>query len=304
MKTLWQILVALCTLQWGTLVLAAETSHALPKLVVTSIAPIEGMVKPIFPEQTKIKVLLRAGEEPHTYQLRPSQMLAIQQAGAVLGLGTEADLWMQKSVQHKSSQQVLWMKDVPGVVLYPTRDEHGHHHAHHPEALQGHEDHAGVDPTLDPHIWLSPQNAQAFVQAVAQRWSLPQQKVKAWQMQLQQADQAVAKRLKPVQKVPFVVLHDAFQYFERHYGLNNVGVIQLNASVKPSIRRVLKMRKLIQQKGVKCIITEPQFPQRQLRAVTEGLNVKVVGVDPLNSQHLPYDQFLRQIAHDFKGCLQ
>ncbi len=138
---------------------------------------------------------------------------------------------------------------------------------------------------------------------MGQQWQLPSSKVEAWRARIQQADQQVAAELKSVQHVPFVVLHDAFQYFERHYGLNNVGVIQLNASVKPSIRQVLKIRQLIQQKGVKCVVKEPQFSDRQLRAVTQGLALKVISIDPLDSQTLPYDQFLRQLGKAFKACL-
>ena len=262
---------------------------------VASIPPLASLVQPLMPDMS-LTVLLKPGQEPHTFQLKPSQRWAIAKAQAVLGVGTEADLWLQKAVEGKPSQQVVWMTQVPNVIQYPTRGKH-HHHEHEHE----HEHEHG---RMDPHIWLEPQNAMGYVALVGQRWQLPKGQVQAWQTKIQQADQQVKKLLAPVKQVPFVVMHDAFQYFERHYGLHNVGVIQLNPSLKPSIRHVLEIRQRIQQQGARCVLKEPQFPERQLRAVVQGLNVKVVSVDPLNTQDLPYDQFLIQLGKQFQQCLQ
>lgn len=295
MRLLCQVLVVLCSLQWSFTVQAQDSTSQTPKKVVASIAPLEGLVQPLLKEKVSMQILLRAGQSPHTFQLKLSQMMALQGADTVLGVGSEVDLWLQKALRQMPEKQVLWMSQVSGVIHYPVRGQHHHKHAH---------EHDHEAAFIDPHLWLSPHNAQAFVKAVGQQWQLPSSKVEAWQARIQQADQQVAAELKPVQHVPFVVLHDAFQYFERHYGLNNVGVIQLNASVKPSIRQVLKIRQLIQQKGVKCVVKEPQFSERQLRAVTQGLALKVISIDPLDSQTLPYDQFLRQLGKAFKACLQ
>ena len=262
---------------------------------VVSIPPLKSLVQPLLPK-TNWQVLLKPGQEPHTFQLKPSQRWAIAKAQAVFGVGTEADLWLQKAVQSKPSQQVIWMTQVPNLIRYPTRGKHSHNeHEHEHE-----HEHGG----MDPHIWLAPENVLGFVALVGQKWQLPDETVQAWQVQIQQADQQVKKMLTPVKQVPFVVMHDAFQYFERHYGLHNVGVIQLNPSLKPSIRHVLEIRQRIQQQGVRCVFKEPQFPERQLRAVVQGLNVKVMSVDPLNTQDLPYDQFLIQLGKQFQQCLQ
>jgi len=294
MRLLCQVFVVLCSLQWSFTVQAQDSTSQPPKKVVASIAPLGGLVQPLLKEKISMKILLKAGQSPHTFQLKLSQMMALQGADAVLGVGSEVDLWLQKALRQMLGKRVLWMSQVSGVIHYPVRGQHHHEHEH---------DHDHETAFVDPHLWLSPHNALAFVKAVGQQWQLPSSKVEAWRARIQQADQQVAAELKSVQHVPFVVLHDAFQYFERHYGLNNVGVIQLNASVKPSIRQVLKIRQLIQQKGVKCVVKEPQFSDRQLRAVTQGLALKVISIDPLDSQTLPYDQFLRQLGKAFKACL-
>ena len=291
-QLLWQVLVALCSLQWSFLA-QAEDVPLKNKHVVVSIAPLAGLVQPFLQEKDRLQILLKPGQSPHTFQLRPSQMLGLSQADTVLGVGGEVDIWLHKALQSMPNKSVLWMNQVAGGVLYPVR---GHHHHKH--------DHEHGTALIDPHLWLSPQNAKAFVRAVGQQWQLEATQVEAWQARIARADQQVAETLKSVQSIPFVVLHDAFQYFERHYGLKNVGVIQLKANVNPSIRQVLKIRQLIQDKGVKCVVKEPQFSERQLRAVTQGFKVKVVAIDPLNTQNLPYDQFLLQLGQAFRHCLE
>ena len=45
-------------------------------------------------------------------------------------------------------------------------------------------------------------------------------------------------RLAAVTDRPYVVFHDAYQYFEHRYGVNAVGAITINPTVRPSARRL------------------------------------------------------------------
>jgi hypothetical protein len=55
-------------------------------------------------------------------------------------------------------------------------------------------------------------------------------------------DAAIAAQVEPVRDRPFIVFHDAYQYFEQHYGLNAAGSITLDPALSPGARRVQELR--------------------------------------------------------------
>ena len=65
--------------------------------------------------------------------------------------------------------------------------------------------------------------------------------------------------LAPVKEVPFVVFHDAFQYFDAYFGLANVGSVTVDPERKPGAARLKEIQAKIGELGARCVFTEPQF---------------------------------------------
>ena len=170
---------------------------------------------------------------------------------------------------------------------------------------------------LDGHLWMSLHNAKQMVLAVSQRLQimLPEQKkvieqrTVNWLVQLDKTDQRIVKRLAKVKTEPFLVLHDAFQYFEHQYGLNGVGSIRLNPELAPSLKRVHELRERIKSGHVTCLFKEPQFPEKRVMSVVTGLDVKLGSLDPMGTSYslgkpfMAYDAFLEALANQFSNCL-
>ena len=101
-------------------------------------------------------------------------------------------------------------------------DEHGHEEPGEADGHEGH-DHTGID----PHIWLDPFNAQVLAQAVVselseidpENASEYQQNLSLFLDNLAQTEADVRNDFAEVKDVPYVVFHDAYGYFEGHYGL-------------------------------------------------------------------------------------
>jgi len=138
--------------------------------------------------------------------------------------------------------------------------------------------------------------------------------IQAWLNKLDKTNQQIKQQLQQVQTVPYMVLHDAFQYFEHQYSLNGVGSIQLNPSVSPSLKRVAELRSKIKSGKVSCVFKEPQFPEKRVLSVTKGLGVRVGSLDPMGvvtkefqketgRDFLNYDVFILQLSHQFNDCL-
>ena len=114
--------------------------------------------------------------------------------------------------------------------------------------------------------------------------------------------------LQGLQNQPFIVFHDAYQYFERAYGLRGVGSIIFDPDRSPSPNRIREVRAKLQQTGARCVFREPQFSDRLIKTVTEGSSTKTGILDPLGAKlkdgETLYFNLMRNLADGLKGCLE
>jgi len=308
-------LISLLVLVW------AGQLHAIQ--VVVSTPPLAGMIKPLLAPGDNITVLLQAGMSPHGFQLKPSHLRSIQNSDVVFSVGTPVDGWLTKTLA-RVDKPVLKMSDMPGLFTLPLRkgglwklqgqnSEHSHHeHDHKPAKWH-----------YDGHIWLSPQNARLFIEQAAEliktldsaNADQVEKRKQAWLVKLGALDDVLVQKLASVKTRPFVVLHDAYQYFEQHFQLNGVGSIRLNPEIAPSLKRVQQLRESITASQVSCIFKEPQFPEKRVLAVVRGLDIKIGSLDPMGSFSSPqerilaeqgyqtYDVLLKNLADAMLTCL-
>lgn len=288
--------------------------------VVVSIPPLAAMVMPLLDEDDELHVLLSSGASPHGFQLKPSHMRQIQNADIVVSVGTGIDAWLKRALRNYDGTQVV-MRQLPGLVLLPKRDggiwQDSDHDGHAHEHDHGHAE-DGAKPLeevrTDGHIWLSYQNARLLIQEFSQQLQAlrPIQqgaivaREQATLASLDEAHQAWLLKIEPYQAQHFVVMHDAYQYFEQSFGLQALGTIHVNPEVPPSMRAVQDLRELIRGQKVKCIFKEPQFPESRLAPVVQGLDVSIGTLDPLgvDGKIQPYEAFYDRLVSDFTACFQ
>jgi zinc transport system substrate-binding protein len=118
---------------------------------------------------------------------------------------------------------------------------------------------------------------------------------------------AIARDLEPVRGRPFVVFHDAYQYFERRYGLNVVGSITVSPDIKPSAKRLTEIRRKIAALGAVCVFAEPQFQPKLVDAVIEGADARSGVLDPEGALITPgpdaYATLLKGLSAGLRSCL-
>lgn len=309
--------------------------------VTVSVPPLAGLLKPLLDESDEIVVLLKPGVSPHGFQLKPSHLKAIQSSDALFSIGTPVDGWIEKTLSRVETP-VIRMSGLEGLQTLPIRNgglwikpiqvahsenEEAHSHAHEAHGYehdaQNQFEKKKAKWHYDGHIWLSMQNARLFVESAAEliktlkpmQVESIEQKKQAWLAQLSQLDQDLKAKLTSVKDQPYVVLHDAYQYFEAHYQLNGVGSVRLNPEIAPSLKRVQQLRESISESKIACIFKEPQFPAKRVLAVVRGLDVQLGSLDPMGSfmvgsdsrlvedGYMPYDVFLTGLADSFTRCL-
>jgi len=180
-------------------------------------------------------------------------------------------------------------------------DDHGDDHGH---------DHDGAD----PHAWLDPANARVWLGVIAaelaehdpENAARYEANATAAAEELAALEARIEAQLAPVQDIPYVVHHDAYQYFEARFGVAPTGALSPGDAADPGPARVAALRDLARERGIVCVFGEPQFAGARIAAIfgdTVGHGV----LDPLGSGHTPgarlYPAVLTGMADALVDCL-
>ena len=191
-------------------------------------------------------------------------------------------------------------------------DEHGHDDDHKKEGHDehGHEGHAHGE--YDPHIWLDPMNAKVILSEMAEHLIENDKKNESkYKDNLKKAHKDLDKLTKKVKSelnkdFKSIVFHDAYQYFEKRFGINILGAFTVNTDVMPGAEQLVEIREVIEHDKVSCIFSEPQFNPDIIKAVAKDTNVATGVIDPLGATLDPgkdlYFDLIGNMSKSFKGC--
>jgi len=290
MKKFWlTTLLATFLATWSLTAAAADIEG--PRVVV-SIKPLHSLVAGVMEGVGEPQLLIKGGGSPHGYVLRPSEARMLDKAQMVVWVGPALESFLVKPLAILGGQaRQLELAEVLTPQLLPLRKGGAwERHDHGDKAHAGHHDHDLMD--LDPHFWLDPRLAKRVVVKTAaalaaidpahrQRY---QENADRLQERLDALNVELAAELAPVRNVPYVVFHDAYQYFEAAYGLNAVGSLTLDPERMPGAKRIEEIRQKILSLKARCLFSEPQFTSRLVGTVTEGTGAGTGVLDPLGSQ--------------------
>ena len=305
------ILIIVMTL---ALTLQPGTTRAETPKVVASIKPLHGIVAALLHDIAKPGLIVTGTASHHGFRLTPSKARLLARATLVVWLGASGEPALAKAIGTlRHAKQTIAVLDLPGLQRLRRRDaipgmhEHGNHHDHHATD--------DASRSWDSHIWLDPDNLIYIAEALTPRLIklYPSQKDRLtanlahFKRRMQILDQQIAAQLKPVRQVPFAVLHDAYQYFEHHYGLRNVSALLRVPGAPGSLRRINAFKKALRRSKVVCMFVEPQFSDRLARNIIAGSPIRIAVLDPLGATQpagpdLPFE-ILRKLAANIRACL-
>ncbi len=264
--------------------------YAAPSVVVT-IPPVHSLLSTVMKGVAEPTLLIPGGQSPHTNTLKPSAIREVVNADLLVWVSPDFEIGLQNIVKQQTGLRVLTLVDVPDMRVLPVRTsswhtEHAtHDHTSHSESQPRSE----VPP--DMHLWLSTENAVEIVRSAEQvlREMDPLNaliyKKNAGQAvdNIYEAAREITQSLQPVKSVPYLVFHDAYQYFEAEFDLSPVGAVTLSPERKPGIRSLLGIKQNIQRSRAKCIFHEPQFQPRLVTRIAEETGIRTGELDPIGA---------------------
>ncbi len=125
--------------------------------------------------------------------------------------------------------------------------------------------------------------------------------------ELDRLQHQIQQQLAEVKNKPFMIYHDAFQYFEQEYGLDHSFFVTPSPEQQPGIKQVRHLRSIIHQNHLKCIFYEPPYVPQILKTITEGQQINLLPLDPTGAQLTADDRLyfslMNNIASQLKNCL-
>ena len=306
--------------------------------VVATIKPIHSLASYLMDGVGKPDLIVDGYASPHGFALKPSHAKMLQDADIIFWVGEDIENFLEKPLKSiaKNAEKIELMEIKKLTKLkfrerniFDEHEDHGHddhakkddhdEHDHdkkghkeegHDDHGHGHEGHAHVE--FDPHIWLDPMNAKIILDEMAIHLIENDQKnEKKYKENLKSAHKDLDKLTKKIKSdlnkdFKSVVFHDAYQYFEKRFGINILGAFTVNTDVMPGAEQLAEIREVIEHDKVSCIFSEPQFNPDIIKAVAKDMNIATGVIDPLGATLDPgkdlYFDLINNMSKSFKGC--
>ena len=276
----------------GVLILGSLMMSAQAATVSVSNYPLFLLSQAVTEGTPSAKQLLQAGEVGHHGSISPGDIKAIQDSTFVVWLGEPLENNLAATLNSAPNAIALFKFDA--FKRHPLRDIKG-------KAIAG---------TLDPHIWLDPENAKAITRALAVIHSHANPQYKKLyhtnaQKFAQRMNRAVAEantnqtKSQTQKPLPYWAYHDAYQYMEDSAKLQLIGSLSTDHHLAP---KASQLRWLNEQRPAKqmCLVS-PSKPAKGLLAKLQPVKSTVQAEDMSNSKD--FVSGWQSMAQQIRQCI-
>lgn len=342
-----KIVHAAYALSFALVLLVVQASHAETRreLLVTAEVLTPVMAE-LMESVGKVASLTPRGSEAHLTGLTVRQARALKEARVIISPDPDLAPGLKKplAARVRDGAVVIYLTQLSAADALPYRshnpflnleslsgapDEHDHGHDHGDDHKHEKKKSTKARPhMMDPHLWLDPLRMAALLpelaEILAQVWpeAAPSLRANATRIARhlrEEVHPGITHILEEAQMrnrddstaIPFMTYHDAYQYFQRRYGLSLGFITQRPEEYlgAKTMQQLLAKAKISQ---VRCLITE-----RETAPVVRFAKLSQAQIKPLNSdrsydaKEVPltpwakndYDRLLLAVAKTFAECL-
>jgi len=252
--------------------------------VVASIVPLGTFASVVGGDRATVTVLIPPGTSPHTFEPSPSQLMEVEEADLYVKNGAGLEIWMERII--RANQEMLIVDSSSGIDLIEAADSRDL-----AADNQGRKVHQKIL-TADPHIWLSPKNAMIIVEEICQGLiEVDPEKAEFYRdnrddylERLRELDSDLNSTFSELDRKEFIVLHPAWSYLARDYGLIQVAILE--SEKEPGPRYLAEIVEVAREKKIKTIFVDPNFNPKSAEIIAEEIGGRVVPLDPLAEDYI------------------
>lgn len=254
-----------------------KTPYAEGKLpVAVSFHAMDQLAKAIGGNYIDTRVIIPDGEEPHNYQPKASDLEAISKARVVILNGAGLEPWAEKALSSAQKTELIVTVSNAAVPIYVEGKDHGHHDG---------------DGNIDPHTWLSPENAKiealhirdAFIRADPDHEKEYTQNYETFAKSIDEMVQEYKGKFEQTQRKSFVTGHAAFSYLARDFGLTQYSITDVFASGEPSARQLADLTEQCKKDGIHTVFIEEMDNPKVSETLAKEIGASIETIDTLES---------------------
>ena len=242
---------------------------------IVSIAPELTFVKAIGGNKVNVSLMVQIGSSPHTYEPKPSQMIAIAKSDLYFAIGVEFEhVWLPKFHSLNKNMQIINLAN--NITKIEMKQSHHIHKAH--------DEHDNKD----PHIWTSPTNVKIISQNIYKALSTVdpsnaiyyKNNLKLFLSKVDNTDKKIRKYLSALKNSNnFMVFHPSWGYFAKEYKLKQITVEVEGKSPKP--RELVILTTEAKNENISAIFTQAEFSDAFAKIIANELHIPVVKITPM-----------------------
>jgi zinc/manganese transport system substrate-binding protein len=229
---------------------------ALAAVATTAIAG--DIVGNVGANRIQVDTLVPADADPHDFEPRPSDAVALADAEVVVKSGGDVDEWLDDLIDSAGG-------DAAELTLLDSVRAIGD----------------------DPHWWQDPRNAILATEAVRDALAKAdpdgrrayERNAARYVRELRALDDYIERCIRrvPPEMRKLVTTHDSLGYFADRYGLEAIGSVipSLSTQAQPSAKEVDALVEQIEEEGVEAIFPEAAVSQRLERAISRESGAEV-----------------------------
>jgi ABC-type Zn uptake system ZnuABC Zn-binding protein ZnuA len=274
---------ATASMIWRAAVAAACIALASPALaqdriqVVTTTTDLRSLAEAVGGDRVAALSLVPPNMDAEDYQPRPQDLLRLKNAGVLVRVGLDYDLWADRLLAQTGKAGIsrggpgyvdasfgIAVLELRGMSVGP-----GDGHAH---------------GSGNPHYWLDPNNAEIITGNILEALARidPENTARYEGNRTAFLDRLKAKlsewqaRLAPLRVLPIVAFHDSWPYFARRFRLDFIGFIETKPGVPPGAAHLAGIIGSMQARGARLVVREPHEPQRDVDFVARKAGATAV----------------------------
>lgn len=278
---------------------ATDADPAGPPLVVASFSVLANLASMVAGPDIEVVSLCPVGAEVHEWELTPRNFTKLEEAGLVLVNGYDLEQWLPQI-------EATVPENVPVVAVaeeteYPTL----------PIRLGDFEG----DP--DPHLWMDPRAAVAYLEVIADRLSeIDPENASLYANHAAMAADRIYQLYAELQDRLAVIPHEqrilitseaAFLYFADAFDFQHDGIWGSNAEEEGSPAQLARIIDIINQEHPAALFWESTISDRYVRSVAEETGTPVAGplyVDSLGDEASGVTSYMEMLQSNVSLILE
>ncbi len=276
------------------------SSHAHGKLkVVSSFSILGDVVKTVGGDFIDHKSIVGPNEDTHVYNPTPNDGRLISKADLIIINGLMFETWFKRMIDatgYKKDVAVASKNIEPHKMMAP---------------------YFGGKPVPDPHVWSNVRHVMTWVKNIREALirNDPQHKknyennATLYLKELKELDIWIRQQFKtiPKKKCKVITAHDAFNYFEKAYGVTFLSPQGLSTTDEPSAAEMVKLIIQIKKENIKTIFVENISNTHLIKQLASETGAKIGGVlysDALSPKGEPGESYIKMMRHNVETIAQ